>query len=917
MKRNFCKLLLSIALILCCVSFSALAEEVPSVADSEVINTVKILEIASGDENGNMNFSSNVTRAEFVKMAVSASVNKDKAKNSVVSYSLFPDVKADFWGAGFISTAIEAGLVNGYLDGTFKPSGYVTLEEAATIVLRLLGYTTGDFKGTYPSSQLEKYHEKELDENISAVKGQLLTREECMILLYNTLSAKTKSGAVYCTTLGYETDSEGKIDYNALLQKELEGPFILTQGKTVDEITGFSSDSKTQYNLNSVSSSLSQIKEGDVIYYSEKINSVFAFRKTATGIITSKSGNSAVTLTGNKTYSVRTNEARSKLSLGGKYSEKHSFVTLLLGLNDEVADIVDGDKSKITDNSDNASYISMIDAVISLPLYIASESEIALWKNSIPFDTDTAEIFINGVQADSYTPAVADVLYYAKPFNSVWVYRETVAGNISSLSSSTVSIANKTYSLATDEAKIAVSTYGQFKADDYVKLILGKNDEVISILSANPDEIGKKDNDATYSEVVSGSLKGPYIVGADGSMDKLTLDIKTATVYKSNTVISSKEIAPYDVYYFSPVLNTVWIYRDTVSGTIEAISPLSSPTSVTLSGNTYGVETSQASYDLSTFGAFRVGDKATLLLDMNGKVAGVVSVDSVSRVYYGVVTGRGEKQFTDSDGDTYTAEYVTVTDTSTKSYTYEHLNKNLGIGDIVRVAVGDTVKLTEQSTSLGRNTLATVINAINEGRFADDCKIIEINDTTVAKIYPSRFDGAKLDIEAFLYSKLILYCSFDENNNLSELILNNFTGDLNEYGVISTVSKTSKEDSDDTPTVSHVTYVTEHTTKKMSFTGKKITAGPVIIQYTDGAVSNFRNLFAVEDLDFITATTVYDVEDNEFPIWDNVVVFQYKDGTYKSISLNDAIIGDFTYEAYFDKTPEKGGKIRVIIATKA
>ncbi len=904
MKRNYCKLLLSIALILSSFTLCAFAQDVPKACDSQVINTVKILEIASGDENGNMNFDKQVTRAEFVKMAISASVNKDKAKNSVVSYSLFPDVKASFWGAGFISTAIDAGLVNGYLDGTFKPGGFVTLEEAATIVLRLLGYTTSDFKGTYPSSQLEKYNELELNENISAVKGQKLTREECMILIYNMLSTKTKNGAIYCTTLGYETDSEGKIDYNALLEKELEGPFILTSGKTVERLANFTLDANTVYSLNSVSSSPDSIREGDVIYYSGKINSVFAFRKTATGIITAKNGSSSVTLSGGKSYNIKTAKARSKLSLGGVYSEKNSFVTLLLGLNDEVADIIDGDKSKISDNPDNASYISMIDTVISLPIYLDGKNGLESWADLVPFDKDKAEIFVNGVSTKSYTPSLSDVIYYAKPFNSIWIYRENVSGNISALSSSSVTIGNKTYSLATNEAKIAVSTYGQFKTDDYVRLVLGKNDEVISILAANPDEIGKKDNDATYSEVVSGSLKGPYIVGEDGSMDKLTLDIASATIYKSNTSIQANEIAPYDVYYFSPVLNTVWIYRDSVSGTIEAITPLSSPTSVTLSGNTYNVETSQASYDLSSFGAFRVGDKATLLLDMNGAVAGVVSVDSVSRIYYGVVTARGEKQFTDRDGDSYTAEYVTVTDTSNKSYTYEHLNKNLGVGDIVRVTVGETVKLTEQSTSLGRNTLATVINAINAGRFADDCKIIEINGSQVAKIYPSRFDGAKLDIEAFLYSKLILYCVFDENNNLKELILNNFTGDLNEYGIVTASSSTL------------VTYMVDNNKRTYSVQGTGCSEGPCVIYYTDGAVSSLRTLTGyVEDVDFITKTTVYDIKGNEYPIFEDVKVFLLGSGSYKSISLEDAIAGSYSYEAYYDKAPEKGGKIRVIIAT--
>ena len=51
----------------------------PLSAGSEIINVIKLLEIANGDENGNMNYDKEVTRAEFVKMAINASTNKEAA----------------------------------------------------------------------------------------------------------------------------------------------------------------------------------------------------------------------------------------------------------------------------------------------------------------------------------------------------------------------------------------------------------------------------------------------------------------------------------------------------------------------------------------------------------------------------------------------------------------------------------------------------------------------------------------------------------------------------------------------------------------------------------------------------------------------------------------------------------------------
>ncbi len=164
-------------------------------SEQEVITTVGILGIMNGDYYGDLHLDNYVTRAEFTKMALCASSLKDSVNESS-RISPFSDVKPTHWASGYIVTAVSNNYLRGYVDGTFRPDNRVTLEEAATVMLRILGYNELD-SGKYPDSQLAKYNELNLNNMISVVRGQLLTRRDCMYLIYNALCSETKSGAIH------------------------------------------------------------------------------------------------------------------------------------------------------------------------------------------------------------------------------------------------------------------------------------------------------------------------------------------------------------------------------------------------------------------------------------------------------------------------------------------------------------------------------------------------------------------------------------------------------------------------------------------------------------------------------------------------------------------------------------------------
>lgn len=303
-------------------------------AENEAVFAARAMGIMTGDENGSMNLTSNVTRAEFAKMMVAASKYKDSVGTGV-GVSLYKDVKSDHWASQYIKLAVEEGWFQGYVDGTFRPSGNISLEEGATVLLRALGYSAADLMGAYPSAQLSKYSSLGLGDGVTTAQGQSLTRQNCAQLFYNLMGTKTKAGEYYGATLGY-TVTNGKINYSALVNDNMKGPYLAEEGGTGIPI------SSPSVIKNGKSISQSQIAKYDVYYYNAGMKTVWVYDAKAVGTINSVSPNSAapekVTVAG-VSYKLSTSEAQFAVSDTGSYRSGDT-VTLLLDRNGDAAFVV-------------------------------------------------------------------------------------------------------------------------------------------------------------------------------------------------------------------------------------------------------------------------------------------------------------------------------------------------------------------------------------------------------------------------------------------------------------------------------------------------------------------------------------------------------------------------------------------------
>ncbi len=126
-----------------------------------------------------------VKRVDFVITALKF-INKDL--NPAVSEDIFADVDKDYYAAGYIKTAVELGLLNGYADGNFMPQNPIAMNQAVKVIVRLLGYSeAAETGGGYPNGYLSVAYEKQLLKGISNSGGSTITYADMLKLLENSM----------------------------------------------------------------------------------------------------------------------------------------------------------------------------------------------------------------------------------------------------------------------------------------------------------------------------------------------------------------------------------------------------------------------------------------------------------------------------------------------------------------------------------------------------------------------------------------------------------------------------------------------------------------------------------------------------------------------------------------------------------
>ena len=118
------------------------------------VNDMASRMVVSSDETGCYHPNKNITRAEFTTIIVRALGLAQETKESN-----FSDVSKNDWFNGYVMTATEYGLIQGYDQSSFGPNDLITREQAMTILNRAMKLTglEAPLSDTEKSNLLTKY----------------------------------------------------------------------------------------------------------------------------------------------------------------------------------------------------------------------------------------------------------------------------------------------------------------------------------------------------------------------------------------------------------------------------------------------------------------------------------------------------------------------------------------------------------------------------------------------------------------------------------------------------------------------------------------------------------------------------------------------------------------------------------------
>ncbi|MEO2775777.1 S-layer homology domain-containing protein, partial [Flavonifractor plautii] len=396
-----------------------------------------------------------------------------------------------------------------------------------------------------------------------------------------------------------------------------------------------------------------------------------------------------------------------------------------------------------------------------------------------------------------------------------------------------------------------------------------------------------------------------------------------AQIYKNGIPAELSDLRQYDVGTYDKSSDTLFVSDLKLSGLYENAYPnAAAPSTVTVMGAELTVLPS-AQADLA---AFKVGDKVTLLLTTTGQVAGAVSPDVAKSNAVGVATVDGTKATIELLDGILTLEGQTTYSgaaaaklngclVTVSSYKRDYLTLSKVNGKGASTALNLTTnRMGTKELSAG----ARFFEQVGNGRLVE----IDRSDITITSIPANK----------------ITYVGYDWAGRVDKLVLNDVTGDCYDYGMIYYRAAGYEESKDDGSEGSYQNGEIRVTN------GSHTDGVSYVVGSVDGAKTNRMGGVAgsLDQLDgknrmaafmplneatgirraqFNTDAMLLTTNSMVIPISDKVECYNKttgdwfkpgEDGDHKA-ALNLALAFSDDITVYYDRSPEEGGKVRIVV----
>ena len=396
------------------------------------------------------------------------------------------------------------------------------------------------------------------------------------------------------------------------------------------------------------------------------------------------------------------------------------------------------------------------------------------------------------------------------------------------------------------------------------------------------------------------------------------------TIYKNGTPAKGSDIRQYDVTTFDSANNVMYVSDARITGVFENVYPnRETPATVTVLGHEFTVLPSAVT-DLSNFS---IGQTITLLLSYNGQVAGAVESTVLKSTTVGTVTSISEGKATVTSINLKDENGKPLQLSGATSYTGSRADEMLG--QLVTVSSSTKGRIT-MTRLTGRGSSAPLDVA------ARRMDTVSLADNV--KLYEQAGTGALTEIKLeditrnTVPADQITYVHKDHAGKADIVIFNDVTGDRYDYGFIQyKPTSTGNGQVVTYVVVSNALHPTGGTSLLMTDPSSNtyIQTGGVVTGPARGEATTLGGIVGLLsdtvrtsdfDVDAMTVTTPSMV----LPISKQVMCYNSSTKEWFSVgdgskeedfvtALNLARAFSDTATIYYDKAPDQGGKVRLVV----